>query len=561
MKKLSLILFYLLLTIFLPFAYAQEKLLSDLETYYDFLALDGYVERNYLNFRSLSDSKWKIKDQSLNLWKAQTDLQETIKSKTWYILAPEALVSYNSSSPYGQNDGLMWQGKGLNAYLSAGLRLEKYGFELTFKPEMAYGMNQNYDYVTPYYGSEGVAELPENIDLYQGKAMQYGYYGVDAPDAPQRFGDKPYWAFGWGDSEIRYSYKAFTVGFGTQYVWIGPARINSIMHSNTAPSYPKIDLGLRKTHLQIGKTNFGDIEGRLWVGELRESDYFDNDPSNDKRMFTALSVAYAPSFLKGFTLTANRSFLCPWEIASLNSVIQALYIPWNMTGARDVWDQRASVAFNYIHPSVGFEVYTELGLNDFSPSAYGYIRYPFHSMVYTSGMRKSVDLRMFSQDLRAEILLEVSNLEMSQDFQFQFPATFYSHAKITQGYTHLGQWLGAGNGTGGNSQYLGFKVYHTKGYVNTFVHRSNPNNDYIYAFSVGTPTFTEDEDRRHDHIKDFKAVMTLGANAVYFIRPNIQIKGGAYLVVEHNPLYNAISWHRTSTRYGAHLFTGISYYL
>ncbi|HQB28375.1 MAG TPA: hypothetical protein PLO29_05445 [Paludibacter sp.] len=540
---------FLMLIIGIPLL-AQEKIMSDMESYYDFLALDGFTERAYLNYHTLSDSKWTVNQQEGNIWKQQIDFQKASKSKALKMYGPECLLSYNSTAPYGQNDGLLWQGKGLNAYLSAGLRFEKYGFELTLKPEVTYSMNQNFDFMPPdpvYSGS-----------LYDKKAAVYGYYGKPYLDAPQRFGNKAFASYGWGDSEIRYSYKAFTVGFGSQYAWVGPSRINPILHSNHAPSYPKVDIGIRKTSLRFGKVNIGEIEARLWVGQLRESDYFDNDESNNKMLYSALSIGYAPSFLKGLVLTANRNYLSHWKTESLYAVLDLFYIPWNLHGSRDVWDQRASIGLNYLLPVSGFEVYTEIGLNDYSPSIYGYIRYPFHSMVYTSGMRKSVPMHLFSQHMRGELMLEVSNLEMSQDFQFQWPATFYAHHEMKQGYTNRGQWLGAGNGTGGNSQYIGFKVYHQKGYVNIFGHRTNPDNDYIYQYSVNTELTDE---MKKQHIKNFKAVVSVGLNSTYFIRPNLQVYGGAAFIVEHNPLYDSISWIRTSTRYGFQLQTSLIYHL
>jgi len=547
---------FLMLIIGIPLL-AQEKIMSDMESYYDFLALDGFTERAYLNYRTLSDSKWTVDQQEGNIWRQQIDFQNASKSNALKIYGPECLVLYNSTAPYGQNDGLLWQGKGLNAYLSAGLRFEKYGFELTLKPEIAYSMNQNFEFVPPAYSGS----------LYEEKAAVYGYYGTRYVDAPQRFGNKAFVNYGWGDSEIRYSYKAFTVGFGSQYVWVGPSRINPILHSNHAPSYPKVDIGIRKAGLRFGKVNIGEIEARLWLGQLCESDYFDNDESNNNTLYTALSVGYAPSFLKGLVLTANRNYLSPWKSESLKAVLDLFYIPWKLSGARDVWDQRASIGLNYLLPASGFEVYTEIGLNDYSPSVYGYIRYPFHSMVYTSGMRKSVPMHLLSQSMRGELMLEVSNLEMSQDFQFQWPGTFYAHHQMKQGYTNRGQWLGAGNGTGGNSQYIGFKVYHQKGYVNVFAHRTNPDNDYIYQYSVGTIntdsvyTANMGKIKTKDQINNFKAVVSAGLNSTYFIRPNLQIYGGAVFIVEHNPLYNSISWRRTSTRYGFQLQGKLIYYL
>lgn len=104
---------------------SQEKLLSAIESYYDFLSLDGYAERPCLNYRTLSDSKWAITDPKKNDWVKQIKFGSSNKSNTLKIYGPELFVSYNGASPYGQNDGLLWQGKGINTYLSAGIRYEK----------------------------------------------------------------------------------------------------------------------------------------------------------------------------------------------------------------------------------------------------------------------------------------------------------------------------------------------------------------------------------------------------------------------------------------------------
>lgn len=527
--------------------YSQEKLLSTTESYFDFLALDGFANRPYLNYRTLSDSKWIISDTSGNIWKQNAEIAGSQRNKSLKIYAPELYSSYNEASPHGQNDGLLWQGKGFNFYLSAGARFEKNGFEFTFKPEIAFSSNQAFDLISPdsYYSGS----------LYEGKADTYGYYGVASIDAPQRFGNKPFFTFGWGDSEIRYSIKSFTIGLGTQYIWLGPAKINPVLHSNNAPSYPKIDVGIRRTTLRLFGRELGDVEGRLWIGRLSESDFFDNDSKNNYTFLSGLSLAYEPSFLKGFTLLANRTFLCPWKFQSLLSVLDLPLIRTNTDGGRDEWDQRASIGFDYLLPVAGFEVYAEMGINDYSPSIDGYVRYPFHSMVYTAGLRKSIRLSIASQPLRGEILFEISNLEVSQDFQFQWPSTFYAHHQITQGYTNKGQWLGAGNGTGGNSQYLGFKVYHPKGNVNAFIHRSNPDNDHIYRFSIGTPNNSDGT----TYIHDFKAILSVGLGTVYYIRSDLRLFGGLSYVVEHNPLYNAISWSITSKRHSLRLEAGLAY--
>ncbi|GAB1416249.1 hypothetical protein MASR2M117_16550 [Paludibacter sp.] len=527
-------------------AKSQEGFFSHTYSYLELLALDGDADRTFSTYKTLSDSKWVVNDIKNDSWTNSIINLNDRRKGSIIVYGPELYTSYNSATPYGQNDGLLWQGRGFNAYLTGGLRYEHKGFALTFKPDISFSSNQKFAIIPP--------EIAFTSNTYIGKAQDYGYYGVRFVDAPQRFGNKSFIDFGLGDSEIRYSSKAFTVGLGTQYLWLGPAKINPIIHSNNAPSYPRFDIGVKPTSIKIKGIDFGKIEARWYLGQLTESKYFDTIQSNNYRLLSGMMVAYSPSFLKGFTVFANRNFLCPWVWKSLFSVGDLFYIPGNIHGGRDVWDQRASVGFNYLLPSAGFEVYTEIGLNDYSPGLDGYIRYPFHSMVYTSGMRKSVSFELFKQPIKGELLLEVSNLEMSQDFQFQWSSTFYAHHEIKQGYTNRGQWLGAGNGTGGNSQYLGFKMFHPKGNVNVYVHRKNPDNDYIYQYSINT-------DNKNDEIASkimhFKAVVASGISSTYFVKPNIILFGGICYYVEHNPLYNSKSWSETSKVPSVRLEAGV----
>lgn len=45
---------------------AQEALKSIEENYYDFLSLQGLVERPTLNYRTLSDSVWELSEEAQN---------------------------------------------------------------------------------------------------------------------------------------------------------------------------------------------------------------------------------------------------------------------------------------------------------------------------------------------------------------------------------------------------------------------------------------------------------------------------------------------------------------
>jgi hypothetical protein len=507
---------------------AQEALKSAGEDYYDFLALQGILPRPTLNYRTLSDSAWELPDNAEHPWQ---DLYLGRKRALFgdvslRIYGPELFTSYNTAAPYGQNDGALWQGKGFNGSLTGGARLEGYGVELTFKPQLAFSQNAAFDLMPPAYSGANYAD----------KAGIYGYYGVRSIDAPQRFGDAPFFTYDWGDSEIRYTWKTLTIGFGTEAIWLGPGRVNSILHSNNAPTYPKLDIGLRRQSITLPWVNWylGDVEVRLWGGYLSESDYFDNDDSNDHNLMSALAVAYAPSFLPGLTLFANRNFLTKWKPENFKYFGELFFVTVdNDEQIQEKEDQRVSLGADWLLPAAGIEIYGEIGINDYVAGKTGYIRYPFSTMAYTVGLRKSVAMH-HEKKVYGELLFEWNHLEMSQNYQFHWPTTFYAHHLITQGYTNKGQWLGAGIGTGGNGQYLGFKVYYPKGYGTIFVYRFNPDNDYLYATTIKKV----DNDADSRNWLNYRASLSIGLDSSYFITKNISLFGSFIYNLILNPLYN-----------------------
>jgi hypothetical protein len=500
---------------------AQEALKSTEEEYYDFLALQGLVTRPTLNYRTLSDSEWELSEDaaqdSRNVWKANSlgtkkKLSDHISFKAY---GPEWYNSYNTAEPYGQNDGALWQGKGYNSSLTAGVRLEGYGFEVTLKPQLSFSQNLDYDYITSGYDSK--------------YAYVWSYSQNVGADAPQRFGDESFATFDWGDTEIRYTWKTITMGVGTQAVWLGPAWLNPILSSNNAATYPKFDFGIRKTALTIPGINWyaGDIEGRVWTGYLSESDYFDSDDSNNHNMLNALSLSYAPSFLPGLTLGINRVFLTKWETENLKYIGRL----FTLSTSNTIEDQKASFTADWLFPQVGFEVYGEVGVDDFGRLDVNLT----HTMVYTVGLKKMITINKI-RNIYGEILFEWNNTEMSQDFQFTWPYNFGFHSVITQGYTNRGQWLGAGSGYGGNGQFLGFRLYYKNGFVMPFMQRCSPDNDYLYSKAVDASA--TDGSLNEIYFNRWKTNINYGCSLLYFFTPNLSVTGTFIYNKIYMPLYN-----------------------
>ena len=507
--------FYLLLTSILP---AQEALKSTEEEYYDFLALQGLTERPFLNYRTLSDSVWNIDETTEHPWQKHNlgIFHPLFGDFRMRVYGPDLFMSENTAVPYGQNDGVLWQGRGFNALFKGGVRFEGYGIELTLLPHFAFSQNAPFDIMPSAYESE--------------YGYIWGYAFNIGADAPQRFGDKPFFDWDFGDSEIRYTWKTLTIGFGTQAIWLGPAYLNPILHSNNAPAYPKLDIGLRRQRVTIPWLDWylGDVEARVWIGRLSESDYFDNDDTNDYTMFHGMALAYAPSFLPELTLFANRVCLVPWEWENLNYII-----PQKI---QKIEDQKASFGFSWIFPQVGSEVYGEIGVDDYIKDieGKGHLRNPFHTTVYTAGLKKSLQV-IPEKKIYGELIIEFNWMEMTQDFQFEWPYSFYFHHQITTGYTNRGQWLGAGSGWAGNNQILAFVFYYPLGTSLLFIQRNNPDNNYLYKNAIYDTAYNPALRAKNQH--HYKANANIGVNSCYFISKYINVSCGIIYNMIINPLY------------------------
>lgn len=545
MKKLSAFTVFAAALLFFSIgaAYSQEALKSTEEEYFDFLSLLGLTERPALNYRTLSDSVWAIKEtdtgnttaedsgteanadskaetinipektphpwQNNNLGTKKTLWKSNSENTNWFtnglnrsvalkIYGPEWFNSYNTAAPYGQNDGALWQGKGYNTSLTAGVRLEAYGFEVTVKPQVAFSQNLGFEIMPGVYGSE------------------YSYFWAGNIDLVQRYGDSSFWTFDWGDTELRWSWNTFTIGFGFQSPWLGPAWLNPMLGSNNSGTYPKFDIGLRRTKVTLPWLGWyiGDIEGRIWCGKLSESDYFDNDSSNDYRQLTGFSIAYSPAFLPELTFSINKISIARWDEKSIKYLN-----PFYDTNA--VEDQKCSFAVDLLFPAVGFEFYGELGLDDYNSRGFAN---PFHTAIYTIGAKKEISFfQKFSYfkkfNIRPEIIFEWNNFEMSQDFQLQWHYMgYYSHGLIKQGYTQNGQIIGAGSGYFGNSQYLALRTYFSKGDITFFIHFNKPDTNYLNNKGIDTKEddWQKEGKKQHDQWGYYKAIRTFGCTANFF---------------------------------------------
>lgn len=547
--------------------FAQEALKSIEEEYYDFLSLQGIVERPTLGYRTLSDSKWEFidkeeliqnqdgtfskvtisdKESAQNIWKNNnlgstwTLWQKSNAPQNWFtrginqdlklkIYGPEWFNSFNTAAPYGQNDGALWQGRGYNTSLTAGVRLEAFGFEATIKPQICFMQNLEFEYLTGVNGSD------------------YSYF-VGGIDYVQRYGDSPFWTYDWGDTEIRWSWHNFTVGFGTQNPWLGLSYLNPMLGSNNAASYPKFDIGLRKTRIVLPglKWYIGDIEARTWIGMMKESNYITdlNNPSKIN-MLHGINASFSPSVIPGFTIGFSRILINRWTSEHILDQFRLFTLDQkNNIGSsnKDAEDQKFSLYADWLFTKVGFEIYGELGIDDFTSDN---VANPFHTGIYTIGVKQKIPLPLeklnssIPQNLiQSELILEWNNFEMSQDFQLQWPyGGYYFHGAVLQGYTNKGQILGAGSGQMGNSQFIAYKVYYPKGNITLFFQRECPDNNYIYNMAVRADASYPSSTWEKYYAK-YETNSNFGLSWLQFWTPCFYTQLGFVVQYTHNLMYD-----------------------
>ena len=377
----------------------------------------------------------------------------------------------NSSHPVGQNDGVVWQGRGLTSAIDVRATGRWSSVTLTVNPTFLYTQNAEFD-LAPV----GVVGMP--VYAYPWRKMDY----------PQRFGPDAVWTIDPGQSSLSLDFRGAVLAVGTNNLWWGPGIRNAIVLSNNAPGFAHGSLG---TGAPVD-TGIGAVEAQWIWGRLGQSQWFDPAATISKRFLTGIVLTYSPKWLEGLSLGGTRVFqqlvmdggvsFGDYFLIFQRFSKESLVTPGSPVGD-DEADQLLSLFARWVLPESGFEVYAEWARNDHSGNFTDFIQEPEHSQAYTLGFRKAV-----SGSVGRVVTLkgELTHLGRASTFQVRAIPTYYAHHIVTQGYTHEGQVIGAGIGPGGNAQFLGLDLFDGWGRAEAFVERRVHDNDAYYAWAEAT---------------------------------------------------------------------------
>ena len=440
------------------------------------------------------------------------ELEAETYSEPVKFFLPHLYYSHNNKRAAGFNDGALWQGRGANVALSAGISAHNGPVRAVIRPVLVYSENREFALSTdpPYPG----------ISPY-GMALTYA-------DIPQRFGDGPVSRVDLGDSFVEFERSWFSGGFSNQRMWTGPAVHNPLMFSTNAPGFLHVYAGTSRPYSIPG----GSFEARMFWGGLRESEYFDEDPDNNIRYLTGFVVSYSPGFLKGLHVGMTR---VSYSYYNGKTGVSDVFMAFRRSSARpdadeedfnfnDVHFTKGSFFLRWAYPRAGFEAYMEWGRNDDKRTLRNFLMEPELNRGYVLGVIQRIPVGRFGS-----ILLngEITNLENSSvTAQFRDANIWYANEMIPQGFTHRGQVLGAAIGPGSSTQVATVSYYHRYGMVGISLARIAMHNDRLFTnreyYHSTLPRDWMDIDRIHE------VEIRNGFHGLFFLPWNIELQADLY---------------------------------
>ena len=388
---------------------------------------------------------------SLHPWHGRMELRTRALARGIRVAPLDAALqtTFNSSFPYGYNDGPVWSGRGVTTVLSAGAVIEAPGVTLAFAPLAFRAENAPFA-----LGSrEG---RPEFADVFAPSTL----------DSPQRFGDGAYQRLVGGSSRLEVSAFGVMAAVGTDDQHWGPARDHPLVLGNNAGGFPHVVLGSDgPVDLWIARVHTRLIWGRLDASRYRprvEPRY---------RFATGMALAVTPRGVPGLELGFSRFFHVRWtdgvvNFANISRPFIGVVRDYRRTPTDPLGNepdnQIASIFGRWVLPASGVEVYAELGKDDYNKDFRDLAMEPDHIGGALFGLqrvmkRDSTGYRVF----RVEAL-DTRRLTLALN-RPQSP--FYVHGRLTQGHTNEGQILGSVAAFGGGALVLGVDQYDSDGRV------------------------------------------------------------------------------------------------
>jgi hypothetical protein len=417
---------------------------SEWERYLRTVQVLGVVPLEPWTLRGFSSIQTRLLTprDSLLPWRFESSAPH--ECRAMFMLPARTRIVFNSSFPFGWNDGAVWAGRGLTVSAEGGVGGAIGPLHLAFAPLVFVAQNAR-------------AEIAPN-----GQAGPLSFADWRYPteiDLPQRFGSSAYWRLDPGQSEARVDISFLTAGFTTANEQWGPAIDHPVLLGNNAAGFPRIFAG---TSHAVPLWRLGSVHGRVFYGRLSESAYSVMTDSGWTRMASGITGTFQPAIFPGLEVGVARFFhvLQPNTSLNVGDLIRPFGALFKVNQALDKpSNQLASVFARLVLPHDGVEVYGELGREDYNWDLKEFWQFLDHGSAYLIGARKAWKDGANISGVRAEILnSRVTHIALSST-----QAPIYTHTQLRQGHTNHGQALGSIAGFGGGASILALDRYSPDG--------------------------------------------------------------------------------------------------
>ena len=328
----------------------------------------------------------------------------------------------NTDHPYGWNDGVMSYSKGYQMQVAAGIFASFGNLKVHLRPEFVktasgqYETNQSWGLVT-----NGLSKILP------------------------------------GQSSVRYDLGKVSLSASTQNLWWGPGIYNSMLMSNNAPGFFHYSFATNRPL----KTFLGNFQFQIISATLKQDSSLGFEHRNLKkinlqnrdRAYNALTFTFQPVIMKNITFGLTRAFQNLAENNIVGFVPKYLPVVGSFFGSayNDTINRDQILSFNtrWVFPKNHAEVYFEFGYNDAKDNFRDLMLDMSHASGYIFGFKKLSYLnKMDYLDFGAEVI----RMAQTPSYLMRNAGNFYEHGRMTEGYTHNNQILGAGSGFGNNMQ-------------------------------------------------------------------------------------------------------------
>ena len=418
---------------------------SELETYLRYLDLTDTTSYESWSIRPFSPLQLRqfARDVPGSPWAARlTSFKPREGAFRIGLLSPQTGARFNSTFPYGSNDGAIWAGRGLTSSVAAGVYADAGPLSVTIFPTVFRAENTAF----PLF--------PSPLACGCGDALF-----SNVVDRPQRFGTSAYHQLDPGQTTIRLDLLGFSAGGTTANEAWGPMAEYPFLLGNNAPGFPHIFLGTsHPLPILVGRAQIKIIYGRLDQSQYSpitgSKYYFSGKEPGRVRFASGLIATFQPRFFDGLEIGGARFIHSIWPRTGLPSSylrkpLQA-FLKANLPGIDQnlarTDNQLASFFARWAFKPSGLEIYGEYGREDNSYDLRDFMQEPDHSRAYSIGLAKVFRSKASRFDvLRAEIMnFQLPVLAATQRGE----GGIYWHSILLQGHTNRGQLLGADVGVG-----------------------------------------------------------------------------------------------------------------